>query len=93
ISHDLHIVMAETDTVVCLNQHVCCAGAPENVAGSHEYQQLFGPQAADALAVYRHMHDHEHAEDGQIIHHGCDSHAHNCAHDHPHTGGRTDTPG
>ena len=26
ISHDLHVVMAETDTVVCLNGHVCCRG-------------------------------------------------------------------
>ena len=24
ISHDLHVVMAATDTVICLNGHVCC---------------------------------------------------------------------
>src|SRR5690606_22115726 len=24
ISHDLHMVMAATDTVICLNGHVCC---------------------------------------------------------------------
>jgi zinc transport system ATP-binding protein len=91
ISHDLHIVMAETDTVVCLNRHVCCAGAPESVADSSEYQQLFGLQAADALAVYRHMHDHEHGPDGQIVAHDCDGHAHdhNHGHDHNHDNGHS----
>ena len=34
ISHDLHVVMAETDTVICLNGHVCCRGTPENVIRS-----------------------------------------------------------
>ena len=28
VSHDLHLVMAATDRVVCLNGHVCCAGLP-----------------------------------------------------------------
>ena len=31
VSHDLHLVMATTNTVVCLNRHVCCssrAGQP-----------------------------------------------------------------
>ena len=27
ISHDLHIVMADTDMVLCLNGHICCSGA------------------------------------------------------------------
>ncbi len=67
ISHDLHIVMAETDTVVCLNGHVCCSGTPKLVAEDPEYRRLFGPQAAEALAVYRHDHDHTHADDGSII--------------------------
>ena len=65
ISHDLHIVMARTDTVVCLNGHVCCHGAPDVVAADPAYRRLFGP-AADALAVYRHKHDHIHGADGRI---------------------------
>ncbi|MEE9209441.1 MAG: ATP-binding cassette domain-containing protein, partial [Kiloniellales bacterium] len=32
VSHDLHVVMAATDRVVCLNHHVCCSGAPEAVS-------------------------------------------------------------
>ena len=67
ISHDLHIVMAETDTVVCLNGHVCCRGEPHQVAEDPAYVRLFGPRAADVLAVYRHRHDHAHAPDGRVI--------------------------
>lgn len=67
ISHDLHIVMAETDTVVCLNGHVCCSGTPKLVAEDPEYRRLFGPKAADAFAVYRHDHDHTHAHDGSVV--------------------------
>jgi zinc transport system ATP-binding protein len=66
ISHDLHIVMSETDTVVCLNGHVCCQGTPESVARSPEYATLFGPKAAQILAVYRHDHDHVHMPDGTV---------------------------
>ena len=46
VSHDLHIVMAATDRVVCLNRHVCCTGAPEEVVGHEEFRRLFGPNAA-----------------------------------------------
>ncbi len=68
ISHDLHVVMAQTDTVVCLNGHVCCTGSPEAVASNPEYEKLFGRRAVDALAVYRHHHDHVHLPDGRIRH-------------------------
>jgi zinc transport system ATP-binding protein len=67
ISHDLHIVMAQTDIVVCLNGHVCCSGTPRTVAESPEYARLFGPRAAQTLAVYRHEHDHVHDPDGAIV--------------------------
>jgi zinc transport system ATP-binding protein len=67
ISHDLHIVMAATDTVVCLNGHVCCQGTPSTVAESAEYRELFGARAARALAVYRHDHDHAHLSDGRVV--------------------------
>jgi len=60
ISHDLHLVLGATDRVVCINGHVCCAGAPEAVSRHPEYIALFGPHAAAALAVYTHTHDHTH---------------------------------
>ena len=66
ISHDLHIVMAATDRVICLNGHVCCSGTPMNVAVSQEYKDLFGARAASGLALYEHQHDHQHLSNGSI---------------------------
>lgn len=60
ISHDLHVVMAKSDRVICLNGHVCCSGQPETVAQHAEYARLFGPQASSTLGVYLHHHDHAH---------------------------------
>jgi zinc transport system ATP-binding protein len=67
ISHDLHVVMAATDRVLCLNRHVCCAGTPDAVSRHPEYVRLFGRQAAGALAVYAHRHDHQHDLGGNLI--------------------------
>ena len=66
ISHDLHVVMAKTDTVICLNGHVCCKGSPRSVAASLEYRRLFGPRAEQTLAIYQHEHDHTHLPDGRV---------------------------
>jgi zinc transport system ATP-binding protein len=67
VSHDLHIVMGATDRVICLNRHVCCSGRPEAVSRHPEYVSLFGPRAADGLAVYTHAHDHAHDLAGQVV--------------------------
>lgn len=69
VSHDLHLVMAKTDTVICLNRHVCCHGEPESVARHPEYLQLFGKQAAEDIAIYTHRHDHEHNLHGDVVDH------------------------
>lgn len=68
VSHDLHIVMAATDSVVCLNGHICCRGTPQTVAESPEYRSLFGDRASATLAVYQHHHDHTHLADGRVRH-------------------------
>ena len=68
VSHELHVVMAASDRVVCLNGHVCCEGTPATVASAPEYRALFGTGTGGALALYRHDHDH----------------AHESAHDHGH---------
>lgn len=60
ISHELHVVMAASDRVVCLNGHVCCQGTPEHVSSAPEYRALFGTGTHGALALYRHEHDHSH---------------------------------
>jgi len=67
VSHDLHLVMAQTDEVICLNHHVCCAGHPETVANDPSYIELFGKQVADSLAVYHHHHDHAHDTGGRVV--------------------------
>ena len=66
VSHDLHLVMAATDEVICLNTHICCAGHPEAVTRHPEYRALFG-SAAERLAVYVHHHDHAHALAGDVL--------------------------
>jgi len=70
VSHDLHVVMAASDRVLCLNGHVCCEGTPEIVASAPEYRALFGTGTRGTLALYRHEHSH--------------SHDHDHAHDHDH---------
>ncbi|MGD9670563.1 MAG: ATP-binding cassette domain-containing protein [Hyphomicrobiaceae bacterium] len=60
VSHDLHVVMAASDRVLCLNRHVCCSGVPMTVAKHPEYVKLFGAEMARAFAVYEHHHDHAH---------------------------------
>jgi len=67
ISHDLHLVMSATDEVICLNQHVCCHGHPEQVSNDPAYLELFGKKQAAALAVYAHNHNHSHALDGEVV--------------------------
>jgi zinc transport system ATP-binding protein len=67
VSHDLHLVMAATDRVVCLNHHVCCAGHPEAVSRDPAFAALFGPQAATAFAIYHHRHDHRHDAHGDVV--------------------------
>lgn len=60
VSHELHVVMAASDRVICLNGHVCCEGEPEHVASAPEYRALFGTGTGGALALYRHEHTHSH---------------------------------
>jgi zinc transport system ATP-binding protein len=67
VSHDLHLVMAATDRVVCLNRHVCCAGRPEAVSAHPAYLALFGGLPADRIAVYSHHHDHSHDLHGEVV--------------------------
>lgn len=63
VSHDLHLVMAATDRVVCLNGHVCCTGKPSEVVEHPEFQKLFGPALA-GRDFYLHVHDHRHEPSG-----------------------------
>lgn len=78
VSHDLHVVMAQTDRVICLNRHVCCAGKPEAVGRDPAFQALFGPGVAESVALYHHEHDHRHDVHGEVVApgEGAEGHAH-----------------
>ncbi|MDH3389323.1 MAG: zinc ABC transporter ATP-binding protein ZnuC [Gammaproteobacteria bacterium] len=69
VSHDLHLVMSQTDQVLCLNQHLCCSGMPESVSQHPEYLALFGKSAAKSIAIYTHHHDHVHDVSGEPAEH------------------------
>lgn len=60
VSHDLHVVMAASDRVLCLNGHICCEGTPDVVRDAPEYRALFGTGTQGTFALYRHEHDHGH---------------------------------
>ena len=64
VSHDLHVVMAQADRVVCLNGHVCCEGKAEQVLKDPAFEELFGARTASELALYAHRHDHSHHAHG-----------------------------
>ncbi len=78
VSHDLHVVMAASDRVICLNGHVCCEGTPRVVSNAPEYRALFGLGTKGALALYQHEHDHGHDHDHD--------HSHPHSHEHHHAG-------
>lgn len=80
VSHDLHVVMAASDRVICLNGHVCCEGTPRVVSNAPEYRALFGLGTQGALALYQHVHDHSHDSAA----HDHDHHHHHHGHDHHH---------
>lgn len=75
VSHDLHVVMANTDRVICLNQHICCMGHPDSVSTDSAFLSLFGDTPSPALAHYTHHHDHHHDLHGEVVngehHSGC----------------------
>jgi zinc transport system ATP-binding protein len=60
VSHDLNFVMAKTDEVICLNNHICCSGAPETVYNNAEFISIFGLQRVKEMAIYYHNHNHTH---------------------------------
>jgi zinc transport system ATP-binding protein len=67
VSHDLHLVMAATDRVICLNRHICCTGTPEVVTSDPAYLEMFGLLGVKDLAFY--AHDKEHRHDCTFGHH------------------------
>lgn len=57
ISHDLHLVAAKTDEVICLNKKICCMGTPTVISDHPDFIRLFGKNAFNSLAFYEHHHE------------------------------------
>lgn len=57
ISHELHVVMKQTDHVICINQSICCEGEPEIIKESPAFQSLFGLLEDTESALYLHHHE------------------------------------
>ncbi len=64
VSHDLHVVMASTHRVLCINHHICCSGTPDEIVNLSEYRHLYGKEPT--LAFYQHHHNHLHLPNGRI---------------------------
>ena len=88
VSHDLHMVMAAADHIVCLNRHVCCEGDAHAVVHDPAFIAMFGKPLADQLALYTHRHDHAHDASGALLaDHAHDHHDHGHQHDREHRHG------
>lgn len=68
ISHELHVVMRQTDRVICLNGHICCQGKPETVTDLPEYNALFGLDQDSEAAIYLHKGHHHYSHAKQAAH-------------------------
>lgn len=66
VSHDLNVVMAQTDRVVCLHHHICCEGQPQAVSQDPAFTKLFGAQVGRQFALYTHHHNHAHDVRGDV---------------------------
>lgn len=66
VSHDLHIVMADSKEVLCINQHICCAGTPETLSNDPTFMRLWGNQIAQNVGFYSHHHNHHHNMHGDV---------------------------
>lgn len=60
ISHDLHIIMKNTNHVICVNKHICCQGTSHDISTQKEFYNLFNSQALKFFSIYEHHHDHKH---------------------------------
>ncbi len=56
VSHNIHLVIKNSDKVLCLANHLCCTGVPAEVKESEAFVKMFG----NHLQPYAHKHDHPH---------------------------------
>ncbi|MDQ1237321.1 MAG: ATP-binding cassette domain-containing protein [Wigglesworthia glossinidia] len=57
ISHNLHIVMAKTHEVICLNRSILCRGTPKMISDHPSFIKIFGNYYKQQYALYCHNHN------------------------------------
>ena len=67
VSHDLHLVMASTKKVLCLSNHICCIGKPQQITKDPEFISMFGKDMANIMAVYQHSNKSNKNQNNNII--------------------------
>jgi zinc transport system ATP-binding protein len=46
--------MVSTKRVLCLSNHICCSGKPQQITKDPEFISMFGKDMANMMAVYQH---------------------------------------
>ena len=67
VSHDLHLVMSSTKKVLCLSNHICCIGKPQQITSDPEFISMFGKDMANIMAVYQHSNESNKIQHNNII--------------------------
>ena len=67
VSHDLHLVMVSTKKVLCLSNHICCVGKPQQITKDPEFISMFGKDMANIMAVYQHSNNPNRHKDNQFL--------------------------
>ena len=67
VSHDLHLVMVSTKKVLCLSNHICCSGKPQQVAQDPEFISMFGKDMANMMAVYQHTNNPSYSDNDFLV--------------------------
>jgi zinc transport system ATP-binding protein len=66
-SHDLNIIMAQSNRVICIEGGGACQGEPLQAVAAHALRGIVGADRASHLAIYQHNSLHEGAEAPQPI--------------------------
>ena len=67
VSHDLHLVMVSTKKVLCLSNHICCVGKPQQITKDPEFILMFGKDMASIMAVYQHSNNSNSYKNNQFL--------------------------
>ena len=67
VSHDLHLVMVSTKKVLCLSNHICCVGKPQQITKDPEFISMFGKDMANIMAVYQHSNNSNRQKNNQFL--------------------------